>query len=180
MIVGQTNDSEILTIIRDRLIARIPDFSTDNCWIDDAPIPPGDDPPPYNVCCTVTSHDSEFDAAQQLQASPCNLIEHGAIEIAVLRRMALDRPKKLDQIMLEEDRSLVGYFKPLVLQTLLLDSVTSGGNTIKRPWMPLNPRGSLLFADSLKVKKYSSPRRINDWPVLVMTLLFTASWRWQL
>lgn len=172
-----TQEHVILEAVRDRLIEIVPDFNTQNCWFDDQPVPWGNETPPFNVFCTVSPVDGHFDQEKQIGGGICNIQEYAGFSVNVGQRNEVEQPKKLDAPMVRAERSLIRYFKPMVLSAILVDGSDPAN---RQDWMPKDRDGNLLLTDKIRAVRSVSPKRLENWPLLLMSIEFLAAWRWQL
>jgi len=167
--------SEIALALRQRLINNLGQVATSsNTWIDDAPLPWGKDPPPYQNCFSIMLNDGFFD--REWSGSPCSLKEFSGFVITHMLKLHLDQPKHLTQVIAEAEQSML-WVKKAILTAYL--SEPTGNQASRAPWRPKSANGKYLW-DFIQPKNYVAPKRHQDWPLLYQQTEFQMTFYWDL
>lgn len=167
--------SEIMLAFQARILHKIPLANNMNCWIDDAPLPLGKDPPPHENSFSICPGDGRYDP--DWGGAICALKEHTTVSITHMAKIQIDDAKKLTHAIAASERSML-KIKRQLLATFLNDAPASNP-TAKQPWRPKSVSGK-FFWDSLRPVSYVSPKRHQDWPLLYQILEFQFAFFWDL
>jgi hypothetical protein len=163
--------SEIALAVRSRIIQEIEGANESNVWIDDAPLPFGNDPPPFQNCFSVCVDDGNFDA--DWGGSTCALKEHSGVFITHMQKPQLDDSKKLTHATALN----MLMVKKQILAAMLIDRTP--GISTKLPWRPIGESGRPLW-DQIRPSLAISPKRQQNWPLLYQYIKFDFTFFWDL
>lgn len=163
---------------RRRLMDKLPDFLNEtNCVIDDEPLPGGEHDPGWDFNCSISMPDGMFDQSMQMGGSRCTIHESGEVHVCIMQRHGEGDPERLDSELLGKNQiSMVRFWKHQILSAILVERSES----VKFPWIPVNQNGNSLLSEGIRVIRCIGPRRHVEWPILYLTVVFHASWNWDL
>lgn len=164
--------SEIALAIQQRVINLVPGATKVNCWIDDAPLPLGKDPPPHERSFSIVMGDGAYDP--EWGGAACVLKETARVAITHMAKIQLDPAKKLTNAIAANNRSMLRV-KREILAAMLIETI----NGAKGAWRPKSVSGR-YFWDTIRPVNYESPKRHQEWPLLYQILDFQFSFFWDL
>jgi len=170
--VAHVNQADVLQAIRNRICEQLPHFFSDvNVYVDDQPLPSNDRVPDFMHCISVCPSDGNFEGN-----APCDIREAFGIDVTVMKRDPIDQPGRLDVAFVDDEHGLIRFFKPALMTALLIDQDPTTGS--RRRWMPTTADGLEMLAEDLKIVGFTSPKRVESWPMLAMTLHLNTTILW--
>lgn len=178
MEIALATQADILEAIRQRVIFKCPNvFNETNVYVDDEPLPGGNSQPTWDYACSVSMTDGNFNQEAQIGGSRCQIQETSSAHVCVMQHFGEDDPERLDNAIIGQRRSMLRFYKPLLMSAILVDRLASGA---KVPWIPSNQSGQSLLVDGIRIANCQGPHRHSQWPMLYMNLTFVVTWNWDL
>lgn len=168
---------EVLTSIRERLIAKVPAYTSANCFVLDQPIPT--DFPIGRECCTIAPGNGAFVEAMFAGAGFSTLTENATTVVTPLVRQVRDKPREATQALLSQDDGLLER-KWEILRALLEGdfdlSILDVGNESR----PENTR--YLLREQLSIRNAEPPgfTQVGQYQMMGMSMTFNTPFDWGL
>ena len=163
---AQTDQADVLTAIRDRLISQIEDLNESTCFITLEPVPPmvGSVGGEFVTVCPDNGQfaDGVFEGAGE-----AFLEEDGGVIVSAFARIRLDRNERAEYALTEASRGLLKVWKPAILKALSGQQLTDAG-------------GNDILDNLLQPAGFSKPKIAPESDLIGFSLHFNTDFDWDL